>query len=1017
MRRLLGAVLFLLPCVLHGQQFVFIHYTPEDGLAQSQVRCMAQDAQGYLWFGTLGGASRTDGHDFTNYSLQEGLPDPQVNALCTTDDGRVWMGAGASLVMHDGRDLRVVDAGVASGGSRIQALVIDASGDLIIGTDGRGVLRRRGGVIAQLPGFPVDTVNGIRTLLALPDGTLLIGSRNGLFRWKEDRTQLVVMGDDRPKSISALALGKDGSWWVGTFGDGLYRIAPDGRQRNYTEFDGLLQSNIRHVLADDGGRIWISSKFGVNLISDPDGSGRIRAYTVRQGMPNDNIWCAQQDRDGHIWFGTDGAGALRYAGDRFVTFTVKDGLCSDQVMSFTTDGQGDLWLGTYGSGICRNDGMAMISTFDGLPNNTVWCGLHDDQDRLWFGTSDGLCRLERGLVVIPEGEAALVGQRVLSLLQSRDGTIWCGTRDGVTEIHRDGSVLEHMAGAGGPGRSVRSMMEDARGRIWMATDQGVHVHHNGTFTAIGMKDGLSDNTVFCLLLDSRDRIWAGTANGLSCLIDGRPTALRIAPDFGSNYVDLLVEDGDGAVWAGTNNGIYRFMPEEFLQDQNARERFGISDGLLSVECNQNAVNIDRFGRIRFGTSGGVVMYDPRRQGPAITPHAPNVILKGLRSFLQPTDWRNKCDSLSERSGLPVGLRVPFRRNYLTFDYTAIGLADADRLRFRYMLEGLDQEWLPITKDRAASYNNLPQGEYTFKVMAAGRNGIWSEPESFSFTVLKPWWLTYWFFGLCVLVLGGGAWAIHRYRSTVRLRHEKTRQLMLRSRMLQLEQQTLNANMNRHFIFNALNSIQYYINRQDRSTANRYLTSFAKLIRKNLDASQSDTTTLAEELERLELYLVLEHMRFKDRFRYELSVDPIVDTSQVRLPAMMLQPYVENSIWHGILPMEEQGLVKISVLPLNEDRVRVHIVDDGIGVDESRSRKQPTASDHISRGIEITKGRTDVLRKLQLTDIRIEGPEQIQHNGKPAGTQVTIDLPYKAGVEGIQQPDLHSDASVTTFGTT
>ena len=103
--------------------------------------------------------------------------------------------------------------------------------------------------------------------------------------------------------------------------------------------------------------------------------------------------------------GTDGAGALRYAGDRFVTFTVKDGLCSDQVMSFTTDGQGDLWLGTYGSGICRNDGMAMISTFDGLPNNTVWCGLHDDQDRLWFGTSDGLCRLGTGSCGDPGGRS------------------------------------------------------------------------------------------------------------------------------------------------------------------------------------------------------------------------------------------------------------------------------------------------------------------------------------------------------------------------------------------------------------------------------------------------------------------------------------------------------------------------------------------------------------------------------------------------------------------------------------
>jgi LytS/YehU family sensor histidine kinase len=217
-------------------------------------------------------------------------------------------------------------------------------------------------------------------------------------------------------------------------------------------------------------------------------------------------------------------------------------------------------------------------------------------------------------------------------------------------------------------------------------------------------------------------------------------------------------------------------------------------------------------------------------------------------------------------------------------------------------------------------------------------------------------------------------------------------------MLQLEQQALNANMNRHFIFNALNSIQYYINRQDRQAANRYLTSFAKLIRRNLDASQTDTTTLAEELERLELYLVLEHMRFKDKFRYEVKVDPSVDLQAIRIPAMMLQPYVENSIWHGILPTDRPGVVRILVEASAPGRVVVEVVDDGIGVEHSRTRRSGEG-DHISRGIEITKGRADVLRRLDLTDIRIEGPEQLHGpQGEVLGTRVRIDLPSRNGAE-------------------
>jgi sensor histidine kinase YesM len=218
-------------------------------------------------------------------------------------------------------------------------------------------------------------------------------------------------------------------------------------------------------------------------------------------------------------------------------------------------------------------------------------------------------------------------------------------------------------------------------------------------------------------------------------------------------------------------------------------------------------------------------------------------------------------------------------------------------------------------------------------------------------------------------------------------------------MLQLEQQALNANMNRHFVFNALNSIQYYINRQDRTAANRYLTSFAKLIRKNLDASQNDTVTLAEELERLELYLVLEHMRFKDKFRYELDIDPEVRAAHVHIPAMMLQPYVENSIWHGILPMERQGTVRISAVKGDDHWIHVVIEDDGVGIESSRKAKSSESGDHISRGIEITKGRADVLRRLDLVDIRIIGPEQSHApDGSVTGTRVTIHIPSNSGTE-------------------
>lgn len=982
-------VLLFGPTSARAQQHSFKQLSPKDGLAQSQVRCMAQDADGYLWFGTIGGASRYDGHVFTNHALQEGLPDAYVSAMVLDASGTFWMGSGSTLVRTQGRRLVQEPLPEHTGGSRILGLAADAQGRLFVGTDGDGMYIRDEQGIRPLPGYPQDTAAFVRSVLALKDGRVLIGLRNGLLLWDAGICSMIQVGDPEPKAISALAEASDGGWWVGTFLDGLFHIGADGVQRVYDESNGLLRDHVRSLLVDERGRLWIGTKLGLNLLE----KGRLRVFTIHQGMPNDNIWCSYQDSEGNIWFGTDGAGALKYAGDRFVTFTVRDGLCSDLIMSVTADGLGDLWLGTYDNGVCRMDGMAMVNTLDGLPNNTVWAGLCDRNGVLWFGTNEGLARIERGVVKPLPAEAALVTQRVMALYEDPGGSIWAGSREGLTRIDQGEGAVQFPAGPDGPGRSVRAILGDDQGSLWMATEQGVSFFDGSTFKTYGTRDGLSDNNVLCLLRDAAGRLWAGSTNGLSYW-DGKGwQSLRLASDFGSNYIDLLLEDAQGRIWAGTNNGLFLFHPDSLIADPTAHEHITVNGGLRSLEFNQNAGFRDARGRLFFGSTGGLVFHDVARHldRPPVPP--PIVHITGLRSYLQPTDWAGQSDSL-DAAGLPVSLRLVYGRNYITFDYTGISLTEPEAVLYRYRLQGLDDDWLPATDARFASYGNLPHGMYTFEVMAAMGDGAWSAPAAFSFRILPPFWLRWWFFLLCTLALAAVLFAVQHYRSVRRERRERTRQLMLRSRMLQLEQQALNANMNRHFVFNALNSIQYHINKQDRATASRYLSSFAKLIRKNLDASQTDTTTLAEEIERLELYLILEHMRFKDRFRYSINVAPDVDTKEVRLPAMMLQPYVENSIWHGILPMDRQGEVVITVERQGPERVVVRIVDDGIGLEQSQREKKPGEADHISRGIEITKGRADVLRKLELTDIRITGPEQRPPREQQfiQGTQVTVELP-------------------------
>jgi sensor histidine kinase YesM len=214
-----------------------------------------------------------------------------------------------------------------------------------------------------------------------------------------------------------------------------------------------------------------------------------------------------------------------------------------------------------------------------------------------------------------------------------------------------------------------------------------------------------------------------------------------------------------------------------------------------------------------------------------------------------------------------------------------------------------------------------------------------------------------------------------------------------SRLLTLEQKSLNASMNRHFIFNSLNSIQYYINTQDKRSANKFLTNFAKLIRKNLDSSEEgNLVSLEEEIERLELYCSLESMRFNNRFEFTIHVAPQIDTEAIILPAMLLQPFIENSIIHGILPLENQRCHIQVTIELVRDMLIITIDDDGMGVDKSKAMKNPDATEHQSQGVDIIAKRIDLLQKLTGKIMSITGPVELKNEiGESAGTRVIVKI--------------------------
>jgi hypothetical protein len=330
-------------------------------------------------------------------------------------------------------------------------------------------------------------------------------------------------------------------------------------------------------------------------------------------------------------------------------------------------------------------------------------------------------------------------------------------------------------------------------------------------------------------------------------------------------------------------------------------------------------------------------------------------------------------------GAPNFILEPNSRN-ITLNYSAIDFKNR-RITYRYRLKP-DENWSE-TKNRRLELSSLEPGKYTFEVSAKSQDSQWSEPARINFILEKHFWQTWWFL---LLMLAIGAYLLYfiAVRITKRQKNKEQEQLLLKNKILMLEQQALQAMMNPHFVFNVMNSIQHYINTQNTSSANKVLTGFAKLIRKNLEICTKSYINLAEEIDYLNLYLSLEKNRFGEKFIYHISIDDEIDREETLVPSMLLQPYIENAIWHGIMPLEEGGKLDIIIDQKDEEYLWIKIVDNGVGIRNSLANKH---SAHVSKGMTLTQERINLLNKIAAKPIQLF----VEQNGEK-GTTVTILAP-------------------------
>jgi LytS/YehU family sensor histidine kinase len=342
--------------------------------------------------------------------------------------------------------------------------------------------------------------------------------------------------------------------------------------------------------------------------------------------------------------------------------------------------------------------------------------------------------------------------------------------------------------------------------------------------------------------------------------------------------------------------------------------------------------------------------------------------------------------------LSDGIKLKYNQNNIAFYYRGICLSNPEKVRYTKILEGFENKWSEPSTEDYSKYANLPPGKYTFKLKACNNEGIWTEaPVEFTFEIKTPFFKTWWFiftaFVLTVTTVG----LVFRIRLQ-NIRKKEQAEFEKKVEISKVELKALRAQMNPHFVFNSLNSIQHYILNSKSNEAAKYLNKFAKLIRIILSNSEKSMVTVNEDIESLKLYLELEQMRFDDKFDYSIRIDSSVDGDYDEIPPMLMQPYVENAILHGLNPKETKGHLKIEIFSEN-NYIVCRIIDDGIGRGKAGEikRTQP-GQQHKSLGMKITSERVRILNDINKSDLSVSVTDLTDKDGTSSGTMVEIYIP-------------------------
>ncbi len=999
-----------------GYSFTKYQLDPFDSnsLFQNFIYTIWEDTYGAIWVSSFDGLCKFDRstEKFTRYkpSAKARFSDPNISAINEDSDGMIWVGS------HSGGLCRF---------DRQTGKFLDEYFDL--------------GYHMQ-PGDKAGLKDNVNCIYKDRSGTLWVGTTTGLHKiilttTKAGQLSRVDIKDYRhdptnkntlsANEVTSILEDSTGIIWVATQ-NGLNSFHPGkGIFKRYmndpNNIHSISSNNMqlwfgKHLAEDQERNLWICTDKGLNKLN----SDRtiFTAYSHNPGDANSlssNIVISIKiDQEGILWAGSLN-GKLNKVNLKQKSFELKrnspnslNSLSNNQVTSILEDADGIIWIGTFGGGLNRWDKKNNEFThFRSNPSNpktlkhdAVHAILEDREGHLWIANGDVLSRLNKvtreftHFYSTTRNYHELDHQLIYSFTEDREGLLWLGTGNGIKSFNKRTAEFTHYnhnpSDSNGLSDYVAvAVFADSKDNIWIghgskATDrlnkrssQFVHYTHDPYDPG-----SISSNIVNCFYEDSKGNIWLGTSSGGLCYFDYQTEEFTTYTDkhgLPNNTVYSILEDSQNHLWLGTSNGLSRFDPVT-----KTFTNYDYKDGLQSNvfgagdERQRGGHFRGTDGTLYFGGDNGLNFFDPF-QIKANSYIAPIVITQ-FKIFDEPVQGANESKQIV----------LNYNQNYFSFEFSSLSFLNPVKNQYAYKLEGVDKDWVYSGSRRYVAYTNIDPGKYTFRVKGTNNDGIWNkEGTSISIIINPPWCSTWWAYIVYALLFAGLVYAYIRYRTNkIRMQHEI---IVEKHKATELEMQALRAQMNPHFIFNSLTSINRFILKNNKTEASEYLTKFSKLVRMILQNSQAPLIPLESELEALELYLELEALRFDHHFEYDIIIEKDLDVSSLKMPPLIIQPYAENAIRHGLMQKEETGHLDIELFQQG-DTLYCKITDDGIGRKKAAELKRKSASKHKSMGMEITADRIVRLQNLNGNNSPVTINDLVNADGSAAGTEVIIKLP-------------------------